>query len=267
MKHRNTLLWTALLLVTNLALGGAACSRKKPATGLPPAPAPAVGTTRVDRPVPTIAPTVTLTAEPSTIRAGETTRLTWTSTNAESLTIDGGVGSVAEGGSVQVSPLQSTTYTATATNLMGTSKASARVTIAADTGTPAAPVASVDQSSLNDLTEMIRRGDIQDVFFHYDQSALGEEAKRIVEKNAQALRRTGTARVIIEGHCDDRGTDDYNLALGDRRANSVREYLVSLGIAAARLETISYGEERPFATGQDEASYAQNRRAHFRPAN
>lgn len=119
----------------------------------------------------------------------------------------------------------------------------------------------------NDIHELNRtareRGWIRDVFFPYDSSTLNSAAQRALDASAEWLRQNSQFRLRIEGHCDERGTEQYNLALGDRRANAVREYLMIVGISADRLRTISYGEERPFATGHDETAWSQNRRAHL----
>ena len=100
-------------------------------------------------------------------------------------------------------------------------------------------------------------------FFDYDKSTLTDEAKQILADNAKMLKEAPAAKVTIEGHCDERGTVAYNLALGERRAKAARDYLVSLGVDAGRFSIISYGKERPFAMGSNEAAWAQNRRAHF----
>ncbi len=99
------------------------------------------------------------------------------------------------------------------------------------------------------------------VFFDFDKSDLKPEARRTLERQAAWLKRYPNVKVIIEGHADERGTREYNLALGDRRANSAKNYLIALGIDPARLSTISYGKERPEALGSNEAAWAQNRRA------
>ncbi|MEM7249571.1 MAG: peptidoglycan-associated lipoprotein Pal [Acidobacteriota bacterium] len=102
------------------------------------------------------------------------------------------------------------------------------------------------------------------VFFGFDKSTLDAKGRAALANNVQVLRRHQGLRVLIEGHCDERGTAEYNLALGDRRARAVRDYLVSSGISSNGLQVVSFGEERPFAIGHDEAAWAQNRRAHFR---
>jgi peptidoglycan-associated lipoprotein len=103
---------------------------------------------------------------------------------------------------------------------------------------------------------------IEDVFFAFDSSDLTSAARVTLANNANMMSSMGGS-YQIEGHCDERGSAEYNLALGDRRARAVKDYLVSLGVDPARLSTISYGEERPFAMGHDEAAWAQNRRGHF----
>ncbi len=107
-------------------------------------------------------------------------------------------------------------------------------------------------------------GMLETVYFEFDRSGLTEQARGALDRNAEFLRANPSIRVRIEGHCDERGTVEYNLALGDRRAHSAKEYLVQRGIAADRLSTVSFGEERPADPGRDEAAYARNRRAEFR---
>ena len=122
---------------------------------------------------------------------------------------------------------------------------------------PPAPPAPVEQAPAPS------RAEFEPVYFDLDSSALREDARAALDRNARALRENGGASVTIEGHCDERGTVEYNQALGERRAQAARDYLVSAGIANARIQIISYGKERPFAEGHDESSWQQNRRAHF----
>ncbi len=107
------------------------------------------------------------------------------------------------------------------------------------------------------------RGYIQDAFFAFDESTLTPDAQTALTNSANWLKKNPQYNLLIEGHCDERGTEQYNLALGDRRANTAKEYLVTLGIDAARIRTVSYGEERPFDPGHDEAAWAKNRRDHL----
>jgi peptidoglycan-associated lipoprotein len=109
----------------------------------------------------------------------------------------------------------------------------------------------------------IGSGDFQPAFFDFDSYTLREDARGALDRDAKLLRDNAAVNVTIEGHCDERGTAEYNQALGERRAQAARDYLVAAGIATARIQVISYGKERPFAEGHDEASWQQNRRAHF----
>jgi peptidoglycan-associated lipoprotein len=104
---------------------------------------------------------------------------------------------------------------------------------------------------------------LNDVFFAFDKYNLTSESKSILEGNADELKRVSSARITIEGHCDERGTKSYNLALGEKRANAAKDYLVALGVNGSRITVVSYGKERPFVMGHDEAAWAKNRRAHF----
>jgi len=102
-----------------------------------------------------------------------------------------------------------------------------------------------------------------DVYFEFDSAVLTSDSQALLKKKAAWLKNNPSARAVIEGHCDERGTSEYNLALGDRRAESAKTFLVTLGISPSRLTTISYGEEKPIDTGKTERAYAKNRRAHF----
>ncbi|MCE1273224.1 MAG: peptidoglycan-associated lipoprotein Pal [Chlorobiales bacterium] len=102
-----------------------------------------------------------------------------------------------------------------------------------------------------------------DIFFDFDSSALNAESQEQLKQNATWMQNNASHSVTIEGHCDERGTDEYNIALGERRANSAKEYLQTLGISASRLSTVSYGEERPFDPSHNEEAWAKNRRDHF----
>jgi peptidoglycan-associated lipoprotein len=106
-------------------------------------------------------------------------------------------------------------------------------------------------------------GPLADILFEYDRATLNESARANLEKHALWLQSHREAKVTVEGHCDERGTTDYNLALGEQRAKAAKEYLVSLGVLEARLRTVSYGKERPLDRGNNEAAWARNRRAHF----
>ena len=119
---------------------------------------------------------------------------------------------------------------------------------------------AISSASLDDLN---KNSPLQPVYFELDSSDLSAAAQKSLDANAALLKKYATWAVTIEGHCDERGTAEYNLALGERRAVTARAYLVSLGISADRLRTVSYGKEFPFDPGHDEAAFAKNRRAHF----
>jgi peptidoglycan-associated lipoprotein len=127
---------------------------------------------------------------------------------------------------------------------------------------PAEPVRdpSVASASLDDLN---KNSPLKPVFFLYDSSDISSDAQAVLQDNAATMQKNASWVVTIEGHCDERGTAEYNLALGERRAVGVRAYLIKLGIPAERLRTVSYGKEFPFDSGHDESAMAKNRRAHF----
>jgi peptidoglycan-associated lipoprotein len=104
---------------------------------------------------------------------------------------------------------------------------------------------------------------VKDIFFEFDKSNISPDAREILKANADFLLKNGNSKAVIEGHCDERGTAEYNMALGQRRAQETKKYLVNLGIKEPRIKTISYGEERPFDPGHNEDAWAKNRRAHF----
>jgi peptidoglycan-associated lipoprotein len=126
-----------------------------------------------------------------------------------------------------------------------------------------APVLPADTMASRSVDDLNRDSPFKPVFYGYDSDELSPEARAILDENSTILKTYTTWTVTIEGHCDERGTAEYNLALGERRANSALSYLVSLGIPASRLRTVSYGKEFPFDPGHDESAWARNRRAHI----
>jgi peptidoglycan-associated lipoprotein len=237
------ILFSSLILAVALV---AAC--KKPAPQAPPPPPPPAV-------VPPARPTVTLHASPSMIQKGESVTLTWSSTNATSVSLSPGVGNVSPEGSTRVTPSESTTYTITATGPGGTADASAHVSVTVPP--PPAPV-----SHEPTLQELFNK-EVKDAFFDYDKADIRVDARDALSQTAQFLRSYPQLKVVVEGHCDERGSTEYNLALGDRRAASAKQFLVSLGVAADRMETVSYGKEHPFCSASTEQCWQQNRRAHF----
>ena len=130
------------------------------------------------------------------------------------------------------------------------------------TPVPPAPVTD-DPIGSKTLDDINRESPLQPVFFGLDQSEVDGDGQQALQRNADVLKKYGTWQITVEGHCDERGTAEYNLALGERRAVAARNYLVSLGVAADRIKTVSYGKEFPFDPGHNEAAWSKNRRAHF----
>jgi peptidoglycan-associated lipoprotein len=128
---------------------------------------------------------------------------------------------------------------------------------------PPEPAVESSDLSARSLDEINKQSPLQPVFYEFDSAEMSADAQAALTKNAEVLKKNATWVVSIEGHCDERGTAEYNLALGERRALAARTYLVSLGIAPDRLRTVSYGKEFPFDPGHTETSWAKNRRAHF----
>jgi peptidoglycan-associated lipoprotein len=217
---------------------------KKPAV----APAPP---TQAAPPAPS-QPTVSIQADPTSVEKGDSSTLSWTSTDATQLSIAPDVGTVTAQGSTKVTPSSSTTYTITASGPGGSTNASARITVSA----PAAPTAEPT------LDELFAR-EVRDAYFDFNKADIRSDARDALAKTADFLRNYPQIRVTIEGHCDERGSTEYNLALGDRRASATKQYLVSLGISADRLNTVSFGKEKPFCMQTTEDCYQQNRRGHF----
>jgi peptidoglycan-associated lipoprotein len=126
---------------------------------------------------------------------------------------------------------------------------------------PAGPTA--EELAAREKTAALKSIAVEDVYFDYDSAVLSAAAQDVLKKKSVVLGKYSAVSVTIEGHCDERGTNEYNLALGERRAESAKSFLVSLGVNASRFKTISYGEEKPVDAGKDESAWAKNRRAHF----
>ena len=235
-----------LCLMLLMLAGG--CKKKAPVAPPPPPPPPP----------PASAPTATLSASPSTIERGQSSTLSWTTTGATSVSIDQGIGDVSTSGSRTVSPSSSTTYALTAKGEGGTTPASARITVTAPPA-PAPPPPPV----ITETLEQAFSKNVRDVYFDYDKSDVREDQKSTLSDAASFLKTNSTVKFSIEGHCDERGSEEYNLGLGDRRANAVKNYLISLGIDAGRINPISYGKERPQCREATEDCYQKNRRGHF----
>ena len=198
-----------------------------------------------------------LTANPNTITAGQASTLTWTTDFASIVTIDG-IGKVDPSGSTKVTPTESTTYHLVAKNDTGTKEATARITVSS-----APPPPPTTSSTSNESDSRLFSQNVKDVFFEYDSYEITSQYQSVINANARFLQQHPNMTFIIEGHCDERGSTEYNLALGDNRANAAKQALVQQGVAGGRIRTISYGKEKPFCTASTEACWQQNRRAHF----
>jgi peptidoglycan-associated lipoprotein len=197
-----------------------------------------------------------LTASPDTIDKGQSSTLTWQTSNATDVGIDG-IGAVQPSGTQQVSPAATTTYTLTAKGTGGTQTATATVTVNAPPPPPPPP----PQTSATD--EQLFAQNVKDIYFDYDKSDVRASDQSSIQADVAFLQQHPNISFTIEGHCDERGSTEYNLALGDNRASAVKNALVAGGIAADRVKTVSLGKEKPFCTESNEACWQQNRRGHF----
>jgi peptidoglycan-associated lipoprotein len=233
--------WFMLVLALGSIMVLGACKKKTAPPPPPPPPPPA-------------APTASLSANPATINKGESSTLTWETNNATDVSIEG-IGPVKPSGSQQVTPTDSTTYTLTAKGAGGTQTATARVTVNAPPPPPPPQPTATD--------EQLFSQNVKDVYFDYDKYDIRADQSALIQQDAQFLNQHPNMNFTIEGHCDERGSTEYNLALGDNRANAVKNALVQAGVNASRIKTISYGKEKPFCTESTEACWQQNRRGHF----
>jgi peptidoglycan-associated lipoprotein len=234
--------WFLLIVALGTLLALGACGKK--ATPPPPPPPP-----------PPPEPTASISVSPNTIQAGQAASLTWQTSNATDVSIDG-IGAVQPNGSQSVSPTESTTYHLVAKGSGGTQEATARLTVTQPPPPPPPPTPSVSDEDLFSQN-------IKDVYFDYDKADLRADQQSSVQADAQFLNQHQNIAITIEGHCDERGSTDYNLALGDQRASAVKAALTGAGISASRIKTISYGKEKPFCTESNEACWQQNRRGHI----
>ena len=239
MKHER-MKWFALVVALGVVMMLGACKKK----AAPPPPPP---------PPPPASPTASISVDPNSIQKGQSATLSWQTTNATDVSIDG-IGAVQPSGSQQVSPTDSTTYHLTAKGAGGTTDATTRITV---TQAPPPPAAT------SVTEEELFAQSVKDVYFDYDKSDIRPDQQSSIQADIAFLNQHGSINVLIEGHCDERGSTEYNLALGDKRANSVKSALTAGGVNASRIKTISYGKEKPFCTESNEACWQQNRRGHF----
>jgi peptidoglycan-associated lipoprotein len=240
---RFRILVPVVLLVSLLAVAG--CKKKEgpplPAeTAPPPASAPA--------------PTAQITATPSVISAGDQVVLSWRTADATTVSIDG-IGSVPTSGVKTVTPTTSTSYHLVATGDGGTADATARVTV----NSP--PAVVVPSNTMSEEDEF--KANVQDAFFDYDTYDIRNDAQAVLARDASFLAGHPDIKVVIGGYCDERGSNEYNLALGQNRADAAKNALVTAGVAANRIRVVSYGKEKPFCSESTEECWQQNRRAGF----
>jgi peptidoglycan-associated lipoprotein len=199
------------------------------------------------------APTAKIAASPTVVTAGDQVVLTWSTTNATTVSIDG-LGDVPTSGVKTVTPTVSTSYHLLAKGAGGSADASVRITVNAPP-----VVAPVNTMSAEDEF----RANVQDIFFDYDKYDVRSDAQTALEHDASYLTSHPNVKVLIGGYCDERGSNEYNLALGQNRADSAKKALVNAGVAASRIRVVSYGKEKPFCTESTESCWQKNRRAGF----
>ena len=229
----------ALLAVLGALMFLGACKKKV----APPPPPPPAAT----------APTASLSANPNTVDAGQPTTLTWQTTGATDVSIDG-IGPVDQNGSRQVTPTDSITYHLIAKGPGGSQDATARVTV--NTG-PA------QQGTSNATEEELFSRNVRDIYFDYDKYDIRASEQGSLQADAQFLQQHSNIHITVEGHADERGSTEFNLALGTNRADTVKNALIQAGVSGNRIKTISYGKEKPFCTESNESCWQQNRRGHF----
>ncbi|MFP5210485.1 MAG: peptidoglycan-associated lipoprotein Pal [Acidobacteriota bacterium] len=242
MNRRKRILTPVVLLAALVAVAG--CKKKEAA---PPAAATAPTATAA-------MPTAQLTITPDTISAGDQAQLSWHTTNATTVSIDG-IGEVPSSGVKTVTPTASTTYHLVARGQGGSADATAHVTVNAP------PAVSVPTNTMTAEQEF--EANVQPIFFDYDSYDIRSDAQANLAKDASYLVSHPNIKIVIGGYCDERGSDEYNLALGQNRADAAKNALVTAGVAASRIRVISYGKEKPFCTESTEACWQQNRRAGF----
>lgn len=240
MKHafRKSIVLSAGL-VAMLSLAGCHKKVKAPAVPTPP-------------PASAPAPTASITANPQSVAPGSPVVLTWQTTNATNVSIDG-IGQVETAGTKTVTPNQTTTYHLVATGQGGSTDASVQVTVTSANN-------NIGQSN---ITEAEFEANVKPVFYGFDSYQVSSEGQSIIQQDANYLNQHPSLNIVIGGYCDDRGSIEYNLALGENRANAAKQALVSAGVSPDRLRTVSYGKEKQFCSEQTNECWQSNRRAQF----
>ena len=257
---QKTVVW--VISIFALAFAGG-CKKKAPTAAAPPPPQAAV--VEPAKPIPPVIGEFTV--EPGRIERGQTAELRWQVRDATQVEINQGIGIVTTSGHRQIGPAESTAYTLAAKGPGGEASAKATLSVTLPPPPPPPPPPAVPPSKPT-ITERLTT-EVGDAFFDFDKSDLREDTRAALTKDASALKLIlddfPGATVIVEGHCDERGSAEYNIGLGDRRASSAMDFLAQLGVSGDRLSKISYGKERPQCTDSNETCWQKNRRVHFVP--
>jgi peptidoglycan-associated lipoprotein len=244
-------------LALALMIAGTGC-KKKIVAAAPSAPVakPPVVETAKPKPV------ISFTGDPLSIVRGDAVTLRWTVQNSDAVTIEPGVGAVAASGSRQVYPTTSSTFTLRASGPGGSDSGRVTVNVSGPVEQPKPP----QQAPESTFTETLQRL-VSDAYFGYDSAEIREDARATLQRNSDGLKeifgKFANTSVVVEGHCDERGSAEYNLGLGEKRANAAREFLVQLGVSGDKLKSVTYGKERPACSEGTEDCWQKNRRAHF----
>lgn len=242
--------WKVSTSLASLALLLAAgCHKKQPPLPPPAALAPSLA-----------APTATLTADPEAIDLGQSVVLNWRTTNASTVSIDG-IGNVSINGTQTVSPASSTNFHLVAKGDGGIADANVRVTVRVPVAPTGPTTGTADEGDMG--SDAAFHAAVKDLFFDYDSFEIRSDAEGSISGAARYLTAHPAIKVLIAGYCDSRGSAEYNITLGENRANAAKTALVSAGIAPARLRVVSYGKERQFCNEENESCWQQNRRAQF----
>ncbi len=247
MTTRPALVWTRAVFGITISLLAVTGCGKKPKT----TPSTAMAPTSSANP-----PTATISADPLSIDLGQSVVLNWRTTNASSVSIDG-IGDVPVNGTQTVSPASSTNFHLVAKGDGGTTDANIRVTVRVPV-MPTAPSGEGDMGS-----DAIFHSKVQDLFFDYDSYDLRADAQTSIAEAAAYLNANPNIKVLIGGYCDDRGSAEFNITLGENRANAAKQALVAAGVSAGRIRVVSYGKERQFCSEENESCWQQNRRDQF----
>ncbi len=234
--------WMLGVVFSTLLVLAIGCGKKKPPPPPPPPPPPV---------------TATLSANPASIQTGQSSTLTWSTQNATDITLDGN--KVDASGSKSVSPTQTTTYHLTAKGAGGTQDATATVTVTAPPPPPTPTPTPVPTPSDDEVFNQ----NVKDIYFDFDKSDLRPESVQTLAHSAEVIKAHPNWTVQIQGNCDERGSVEYNLALGERRANAALQALTQGGVSASQLKTISFGKEKPVCTESNEDCWQKNRHDHF----